>query len=144
MTISISQLQEARRALDAPLFADVAGDAVVVVFRILSAQDAEMEETPEAVTAARAASPRGFGLRVTYGAGRIDRRKRTQATGSADPARDEYGGGWAHLTLRPRRPKPNRCGSPRNIGRRASRPHRSALARDSRWRREVRFRHPRL
>jgi len=29
MTISISQLEEARRALDAPLFADVAGDAAV-------------------------------------------------------------------------------------------------------------------
>lgn len=29
MTISVNQLEEARRALEAPLFADLAGDAAV-------------------------------------------------------------------------------------------------------------------
>ena len=44
MTFSLTQLEEARRALDAPLFADVTGDAAVS-FEFFPPKTAKMEET---------------------------------------------------------------------------------------------------
>jgi methylenetetrahydrofolate reductase (NADPH) len=67
MTISISQLEEARRALDAPLFADVGGDASVS-FEFFPAKNAAAEEAMwEAVQSLAPLAPRF--VSVTYGAG---------------------------------------------------------------------------
>src|SRR4051812_30570167 len=58
MTISISQLEEARRALDAPLFADVAGDAAIS-FEFFPPKSEKMEETLwEAVKTLEPLAPR--------------------------------------------------------------------------------------
>jgi methylenetetrahydrofolate reductase (NADPH) len=77
MTISISQLEEARRALDAPLFADVAGDAAIS-FEFFPPKSAKMEETLwEAVKTLEPLAPRF--VSVTYGAGGSTR-ERTHAT----------------------------------------------------------------
>ena len=77
MTISISQLEEARRALDAPLFADVAGDAAIS-FEFFPPKSEKMEETLwEAVKTLEPLAPRF--VSVTYGAGGSTR-ERTHAT----------------------------------------------------------------
>ena len=77
MTISVPQLEEARRALDAPLFADVAGDAAVS-FEFFPPKSAKMEETLwEAVKTLEPLAPRF--VSVTYGAGGSTR-ERTHAT----------------------------------------------------------------
>lgn len=77
MTISISQLEEARRALDAPLFADVAGDAAVS-FEFFPPKSDKMEETLwDAVKTLEPLAPRF--VSVTYGAGGSTR-ERTHAT----------------------------------------------------------------
>ena len=94
MTISISQLQEARRALDAPLFADVAGDAAVS-FEFFPPKTPKMEETLwEAVTALEPLAPRF--VSVTYGAGGSTR-ERTHAT-VARIQRETSMAAAAHLT----------------------------------------------
>jgi len=77
MTFSVSQLEEARRALDAPLFADVAGDAAVS-FEFFPPKSEKMEETLwEAVKTLEPLAPRF--VSVTYGAGGSTR-ERTHAT----------------------------------------------------------------
>ena len=77
MTISISQLEEARRALDAPLFADLAGDAVVS-FEFFPPKTEKMEQALwDAVTTLAPLGPRF--VSVTYGAGGSTR-ERTHAT----------------------------------------------------------------
>jgi methylenetetrahydrofolate reductase (NADPH) len=77
MTISVSQLEEARRALDAPLFADVAGDAAIS-FEFFPPKSEKMEETLwEAVKTLEPLAPRF--VSVTYGAGGSTR-ERTHAT----------------------------------------------------------------
>ena len=94
MTISISQLEEARRALDAPLFADVAGDAAVS-FEFFPPKTPKMEETLwEAVTALEPLAPRF--VSVTYGAGGSTR-ERTHAT-VARIQRETSMAAAAHLT----------------------------------------------
>ena len=94
MTISISQLEEARRALDAPLFADVAGDATVS-FEFFPPKTPKMEETLwEAVTALEPLAPRF--VSVTYGAGGSTR-ERTHAT-VARIQRETSMAAAAHLT----------------------------------------------
>ena len=58
MTISVSQLEEARRALEAPLFADVVGDAQVS-FEFFPPKTEKMEETLwEAVKTLEPLAPR--------------------------------------------------------------------------------------
>lgn len=77
MTISVSQLQEARRALDAPLFADLAGDAAVS-FEFFPPKTEAMEATMwDAVKTLEPLAPRF--VSVTYGAGGTTR-DRTHAT----------------------------------------------------------------
>ena len=77
MTLSIGQLEEARRALDAPLFADVAGDATVS-FEFFPPKNEKMEQTLwEAVEMLAPLAPRF--VSVTYGAGGTTR-ERTHAT----------------------------------------------------------------
>ena len=76
MTISINQLEEARRALEAPLFADVAGDALVS-FEFFPPKNDKMEEAQwEAVKALEPLGPQF--VSVTYGAGGSTR-ERTHA-----------------------------------------------------------------
>lgn len=94
MSISLASLQEARRALDTPLFADLAGDAAVS-FEFFPPKTARMEEQLwETFDALAPLGPRF--VSVTYGAGGSTR-ERTHATvariakGSAIPAA-------AHLT----------------------------------------------
>jgi methylenetetrahydrofolate reductase (NADPH) len=94
MTISVSQLEEARRALDAPLFADVAGDAAVS-FEFFPPKTAKMEEALwEAVKTLEPLSPRF--VSVTYGAGGSTR-ERTHAT-VARIQRETSMAAAAHLT----------------------------------------------
>jgi len=77
MTFSINQLEEARRALDAPLFADLAGDAAVS-FEFFPPKTEKMEQTLwEAVQTLAPLGPRF--VSVTYGAGGSTR-ERTHAT----------------------------------------------------------------
>jgi methylenetetrahydrofolate reductase (NADPH) len=67
MNFSINQMEEARRALDTPLFADLAGDAEVS-FEFFPPKTEKMEETLwEAVQMLAPLSPRF--VSVTYGAG---------------------------------------------------------------------------
>ncbi|MBB3909571.1 methylenetetrahydrofolate reductase [NAD(P)H] [Sphingomonas desiccabilis] len=94
MTISVNQLEEARRALDAPLFADMAGDAAVS-FEFFPPKSAKMEETLwEAVRTLEPLSPRF--VSVTYGAGGSTR-ERTHAT-VARIQRETSLAAAAHLT----------------------------------------------
>ncbi|OYX37692.1 MULTISPECIES: methylenetetrahydrofolate reductase [NAD(P)H] [unclassified Sphingomonas] len=77
MTITINQLEEARRALDAPLFADLAGDANVS-FEFFPPKTEKMEEALwETVKTLAPFGPRF--VSVTYGAGGTTR-ERTHAT----------------------------------------------------------------
>ncbi|AHE57237.1 methylenetetrahydrofolate reductase [Sphingomonas sanxanigenens] len=77
MTLSLGQLEEARRALDAPLFADLAGDAQVS-FEFFPPKSEKMEQTLwEAVQTLAPLGPRF--VSVTYGAGGSTR-ERTHAT----------------------------------------------------------------
>ncbi len=77
MTPSLPQLEEARRALDAPLYADLAGDAEVS-FEFFPPNTEKMAETLwDAVEALAPLSPRF--VSVTYGAGGSTR-ERTHAT----------------------------------------------------------------
>jgi len=77
MNLTISQLEEARRALDAPLFADLAGDAQVS-FEFFPPKTEKMEQTLwEAIQALVPLGPRF--VSVTYGAGGSTR-ERTHAT----------------------------------------------------------------
>ncbi|RJF90447.1 methylenetetrahydrofolate reductase [Sphingomonas cavernae] len=77
MTFTLSQLEEARRALDAPLFADLAGDAQVS-FEFFPPRTEKMEQTLwEAIQALVPLGPRF--VSVTYGAGGSTR-ERTHAT----------------------------------------------------------------
>jgi methylenetetrahydrofolate reductase (NADPH) len=67
MNMTLTQLEEARRALDAPLFADLAGDAAVS-FEFFPPKTPKMEETLwDAVQTLAPLNPRF--VSVTYGAG---------------------------------------------------------------------------
>src|ERR1700712_37386 len=94
MTVSIKQMEEARRALDAPLFADLAGDAAVS-FEFFPPKTAKMEESLwEAVKTLGPLGPRF--VSVTYGAGGSTR-ERTHAT-VARIQRETSMDAAAHLT----------------------------------------------
>jgi methylenetetrahydrofolate reductase (NADPH) len=94
MTISVPQLEEARRALDGPLYADVAGD-MDVSFEFFPPKTEKMEE--QLWSAVRALEPLGprF-VSVTYGAGGSTR-ERTHAT-VARIQRETRMAAAAHLT----------------------------------------------
>lgn len=94
MTISVSQLEEARRALDAPLFADLAGDAQVS-FEFFPPKTEKMAETLWQSVATLAPFAPRF-VSVTYGAGGSTR-ERTHAT-VARIARETPLAAAAHLT----------------------------------------------
>jgi methylenetetrahydrofolate reductase (NADPH) len=94
MTFTISQLEEARRALEAPLFADVVGDASVS-FEFFPPKTVKMEET--LWNSIQTLAP--FGPRfvsVTYGAGGTTR-ERTHAT-VARIVKETNAPAAAHLT----------------------------------------------
>ncbi len=94
MTLSLGDLKEAGRALEAPLFADVAGDAAVS-FEFFPPKTERMEETLwDAVTTLEPLAPRF--VSVTYGAGGSTR-ERTHAT-VARIARETSLAAAAHLT----------------------------------------------
>ena len=94
MTLSLSQLEEARRALDAPLFADLARDAAVS-FEFFPPKTEKMEETLwQAIETLAPLAPRF--VSVTYGAGGSTR-ERTHAT-VARIARETDIPAAAHLT----------------------------------------------
>ncbi|MGY4396528.1 methylenetetrahydrofolate reductase (NADPH) [Sphingomonas sp. UYAg733] len=94
MTISINQLEEARRALEAPLFADVAGDAEIS-FEFFPPKTEKMEET--LWDAIKTLEPLGARfVSVTYGAGGSTR-ERTHAT-VARIQRETSLAAAAHLT----------------------------------------------
>ncbi|MBB5699224.1 methylenetetrahydrofolate reductase [NAD(P)H] [Sphingomonas yantingensis] len=94
MTLSVGQLEEARRALDGPLFADVAGDADVS-FEFFPPKTEKMEAAMwEAVQTLAPLGPRF--VSVTYGAGGTTR-DRTHAT-VARIARETSVPAAAHLT----------------------------------------------
>ena len=77
MTLSVNQLEEARRALEAPLFADLAGD-IDVSFEFFPPKTDKMEATLwESVQTLAPFGPRF--VSVTYGAGGSTR-ERTHAT----------------------------------------------------------------
>ncbi len=77
MTLKLDPIEEARRALDAPLFADLAGDAAVS-FEFFPPKTEKMEQTLwESITTLAPLSPRF--VSVTYGAGGSTR-ERTHAT----------------------------------------------------------------
>lgn len=77
MILSLNQMDEARRALEAPLFADVAGD-IAVSFEFFPPKSEKMEATLwDAVTTLQPLAPRF--VSVTYGAGGSTR-ERTHAT----------------------------------------------------------------
>lgn len=94
MSVSMGQLEEARRALDAPLFADVAGD-LNVSFEFFPPKTAKMEESLwDAVKTLEPLGPKF--VSVTYGAGGSTR-ERTHAT-VARIARETSLAPAAHLT----------------------------------------------
>jgi methylenetetrahydrofolate reductase (NADPH) len=94
MTLTLNQLEEARRALDAPLFADLAGDANVS-FEFFPPKTEKMNETLwEAVRSLEPLAPRF--VSVTYGAGGSTR-ERTHAT-VARIVRETSVPAAAHLT----------------------------------------------
>jgi methylenetetrahydrofolate reductase (NADPH) len=94
MTISVSQLEEARRALDAPLFADLAGDAEMS-FEFFPPKTEKMEETLwDSIKTLEPLGPRF--VSVTYGAGGSTR-ERTHAT-VARIQRETSLSAAAHLT----------------------------------------------
>lgn len=94
MSVSIAQMEEARRALDAPLFADLAGDCQVS-FEFFPPKTAKMEETLwSAIETLAPLGPRF--VSVTYGAGGSTR-ERTHAT-VARIARETAIPAAAHLT----------------------------------------------
>lgn len=94
MTPTMNQLEEARRALDAPLFADLAGDANVS-FEFFPPKTEKMNETLwEAVRTLEPLAPKF--VSVTYGAGGSTR-ERTHAT-VARIARETNVPAAAHLT----------------------------------------------
>ncbi len=94
MTLSLAQLEEARRALDAPLFADLAGDAQVS-FEFFPPKTEKMEQTLwETMQTLEPLAPRF--VSVTYGAGGSTR-ERTHNT-VARIARDTATPAAAHLT----------------------------------------------
>jgi len=77
MTMSVAQLEEARRALDGPLFANLAGDAAVS-FEFFPPKSEKMEtQLWDAITTLEPMQPRF--VSVTYGAGGSTR-ERTHAT----------------------------------------------------------------
>jgi methylenetetrahydrofolate reductase (NADPH) len=92
--LSVNQLEEARRALDAPLYADVAGD-VAVSFEFFPPKTQKMEDTLWASVATLAPLAPRF-VSVTYGAGGSTR-ERTHAT-VARIARETAIPAAAHLT----------------------------------------------
>ena len=94
MTLSINQLEEARHALEAPLFADVAGD-IDVSFEFFPPKSAAMEATLwDSIATLAPLGPRF--VSVTYGAGGSTR-ERTHAT-VARIARETDVPAAAHLT----------------------------------------------
>ena len=94
MTMTLSQLEEARRALDAPLFADLAGDAEMS-FEFFPPRTEKMNETLwDAVRTLAPLGPRF--VSVTYGAGGSTR-ERTHAT-VARIVRETNVPAAAHLT----------------------------------------------
>ena len=94
MTMSVSQLEEARRALDAPLFANLAGDAAVS-FEFFPPKSEKMEEQLwDAIKTLEPMAPRF--VSVTYGAGGSTR-ERTHAT-VARIQRETGMNAAAHLT----------------------------------------------
>jgi methylenetetrahydrofolate reductase (NADPH) len=94
MTLSLAQLEEARRALDTPLFADLAGDAQVS-FEFFPPKTEKMEQTLwETMETLEPLAPRF--VSVTYGAGGSTR-ERTHNT-VARIARDTSTPAAAHLT----------------------------------------------
>jgi methylenetetrahydrofolate reductase (NADPH) len=94
MSITVNQLEEARRALDAPLFADVSGD-VAVSFEFFPPKNEKAEASMwEAVQTLSPLSPRF--VSVTYGAGGTTR-DRTHGT-VARIARETPLSAAAHLT----------------------------------------------
>ncbi len=94
MTLTVPQLKEARHALDAPLFADLAGD-FAVSFEFFPPKTEKMEETLwQSVGMLAPLAPRF--VSVTYGAGGSTR-ERTHAT-VARIARETDIPAAAHLT----------------------------------------------
>jgi methylenetetrahydrofolate reductase (NADPH) len=94
MTLSLPQLEEARRALDAPLFADIAGDSAIS-FEFFPPKSEKMEEQLwDAIQTLEPLGPRF--VSVTYGAGGSTR-ERTHAT-VARIARETATPAAAHLT----------------------------------------------
>ena len=94
MTLSISQLEEARRALDAPLFADLAGD-MAVSFEFFPPKTDKMDQSLwEAIRTLEPLAPEF--VSVTYGAGGSTR-ERTHAT-VARISRETAIPAAAHLT----------------------------------------------
>jgi methylenetetrahydrofolate reductase (NADPH) len=94
MTLSLAQLEEARRALGAPLFADLAGDAQVS-FEFFPPKSEKMEETLwQSIETLSPLNPRF--VSVTYGAGGSTR-ERTHNT-VARIARETAIPAAAHLT----------------------------------------------
>jgi methylenetetrahydrofolate reductase (NADPH) len=93
--VSVKDIQEARYALDTPLFADVGGDDARVSFEFFPPKTDKMEETLwESVQTLSPLGPRF--VSVTYGAGGTTR-ERTHAT-VARIARDTTIPAAAHLT----------------------------------------------
>ena len=94
MTLSVNQLEEARRALDAPLYADVGGN-IELSFEFFPPKTEKMEEQLwEAIGTLAPLAPRF--VSVTYGAGGSTR-ERTHAT-VARIARETPIAAAAHLT----------------------------------------------
>ena len=94
MSLSVNQLSEARRALDGPLYADVAGD-IDVSFEFFPPKTEKMETTLwDSIATLAPLAPRF--VSVTYGAGGTTR-ERTHAT-VARIARETSIPAAAHLT----------------------------------------------